>query len=74
MTMAEVAMYRVICDGCGSSAQSGEYFAWLQSDQAWEDAYNDGWVGGEAGPRHYCQGCVTARYRRIFDIQSGDPS
>lgn len=69
-----VTMYRVICDECGASAQDGEYYAWLESGQAWDDADNADWVGGAAGPRHYCRECVTARHRRIFGIQSGDPS
>ena len=51
-------MYQVICNGCGASAQEGDYFAWAEPDQAEHEATESEWVATDDG-RHWCTGCTV---------------
>ncbi len=57
MSIEEVPMYRVVCDGpgCAASAQDEtDYWGWADSDAAVDDAKNAGWLVTEDG-KHYCE-------------------
>lgn len=59
MSIKTVPMYRVVCDGCGTSAQDeGDYFAWADADQAESEAESSEWLVGDNG-RHWCTGCIV---------------
>ena len=51
----QVTMYRVVCDGCLCSAQGGDYYAWVDEEQARIEADDAGWrvIDG----KDYCDDC-----------------
>ena len=57
MAIAEVTMYRVICDRCGASAQDGDFYAWATKDSAIDEATGSDWLVNDDG--HWCGDCTT---------------
>lgn len=58
MSVVPIRMYRVVCDepGCEVSAQDGnhyDYYAWVDPEQAEDDALDGDWLVTEDG-KHYC--------------------
>jgi hypothetical protein len=61
MSIREVTMYQVICDGkdCGANAQEdGEFYAWADPSQADDEATGAGWLSTD-DRKHYCEDCAT---------------
>jgi len=61
MSIREVTMYRVVCDGkdCGACAQEdGDYYAWTDAGQAEGKAEDADWITTGDG-KHYCPDCTT---------------
>jgi len=56
MSIAEVIMFRVICDRCGVSAQEDEFYAWADKDQAISEAESGDWLIRDDG--HWCLRCT----------------
>ena len=56
MSVEEVTMYRLLCDGCGMSAQDGDYYAWADADAALFEATESDWNVIE--DKHYCPECT----------------
>lgn len=58
MALKEVAMYTVVCDGCGKDAGEGaEIVAWSDRDGALETADYSDWSVHRADGRHLCDEC-----------------
>lgn len=59
MSITTVTMFRVICNGCGRSAQDdGEFWAWADADQAVHEATSSEWVDRGDGT-HWCTRCTV---------------
>lgn len=58
MTIREVTMYKVICNGCGADADEGtDYCAWATKDQAESKAEEGDWLVRDDGD--WCEDCTV---------------
>jgi hypothetical protein len=57
VTIKEVTMWQVICEGCGACAQEGDFYAWADAGQAEAEAEASEWVISDSG--HWCPGCIV---------------
>ena len=61
MSIREVTMYQIVCDGedCGANAQEdGDYYAWADDGQAEDEATSYDWITTD-DRKHYCPECTT---------------
>ena len=67
MTVKEIPMFTVICNGCGVDACDGtDYAAWAAVETVVGQADGDGWVTLRSGELAICESCLTKRACRIF--------
>ena len=67
-----VTMYRLTCDGEGCGREvNDEYYAWLDEDQAAEEALNSDWH--EIDGKYFCYDCVIWDEEKDELVPSGRP-
>lgn len=54
--IAEVTMYRVLCDGCGVRVEGLDYSAWDDPTDAEQEAEDENWLRTDRR-EHYCPDC-----------------
>lgn len=70
MTIREVTMYKVICDGCGADAEDGsDYYAWADAWQAQDIATDSEWIA--RGGKHWCGNCIVYDEERDEYVPKG---
>lgn len=62
MSVQEVTMYRLLCDGCGGSASDlSDFYAWADIDSAVTDAQENDWYTAkqpDGSLKVLCEGCA----------------
>ena len=75
--IAEIAMFRLTCDGCSEGVSDDDYWAYTDEASCFEIAVDCNWLFTDDG-KHFCADCTTwdeagdERVPRVPDPNPGE--